>query len=857
MRTQDLGESQRVGARACRCDGRRAAYAQNGQTNDQATTVTGLVVTAQKREQRLQDVPVVVTVANEQLLKDAGVADIRQLSILTPGLTVTATSNESSVTARIRGVGTVGDNPGLESSVGVVVDGVYRPRNGVGFGDLGPVERIEVLKGPQGTLFGKNTSAGVINIITKEPSYTPEIDGELTTGNYGAIGSALNFQGALVPDKVAGGLYVAARRRDGFMNVETLGSGRPTDDYNQSFYTVRGQILALPNERFTGRVIADYTERNENCCTATQLYVGTQASGPRARGLLINDLVPGSLDLTSTPFDRLAYSNRSTAQHTRDYGLSGEINYDLGGGLMLTSLTAVRGWRLRNGQDLDFTAADLIYRPDDGTTSTAFDQYSQELRLAGQNGKLTWLAGAFYAREDLDSNLALRYGKDFYNYFDYGVLGGAPALLGLTPGTIHQTDAGSLDTHRQKDTSFALFTNNDYAFTDKLTGTLGLRYTSDRKNVVSTFQTTGGSCQQAEPAYNTLVSLAGAEKAGAIVGGLCVPFMNQDYDALGPITQSSNESEVTGTAKLAYRFNPQAMAYGSYSRGYKAGGFNLDRKSVVCPPVGTPTDGSVFIPDACLTSGGALANTHAYPDFAVDPNTYFAPETVNSFEIGAKTQWLDDSLSVNGAVFYQTFQDFQLNTFVGTQFIVESLPKVISKGADLDVLWITPMTGLRLQGGVTYDDTTISTFTASDLSDPSRFSALSNLPGQTLSFAPKWSGSIAATYERPISETLMFRGNITAKTNSKYNTGSDLHAVKEQPAFTLVNARVGIGSQDERWTLELWGENIFNQDYIQVAFNGPFQVASGPAAVSDPQSVYDAFLGAPRTFGVTLRTKLK
>ena len=134
-------------------------------------TVDTVVVTAQKRTQALQDVPIVVNVASGQQLRDQGVKDIKDLQLLTPGLTVTSTSSEVVTTARIRGVGTVGDNPGLESSVGVAIDGVYRPRNGVSFGDLGEVERIEVLKGPQGTLFGKSTSAGVINVITKGPSF--------------------------------------------------------------------------------------------------------------------------------------------------------------------------------------------------------------------------------------------------------------------------------------------------------------------------------------------------------------------------------------------------------------------------------------------------------------------------------------------------------------------------------------------------------------------------------------------------------------------------------------------------------------------------------------------------------------
>src|SRR3989338_9371055 len=185
-----------------------AAYAQDAAEQN---SVDAIIITATKREQSLQDVPVVVTAVSGQLMQDAGVKDIKDLTILTPGLTVTSTSNETVTTARIRGVGTVGDNPGLESSVGVVIDGVYRPRNGVGFGDLGEMERIEVLKGPQGTLFGKNTSAGVINVMTKEPEFGFGANGELTFGNYNAKGAAASVTGPLYEDKLAGRLYVAAR----------------------------------------------------------------------------------------------------------------------------------------------------------------------------------------------------------------------------------------------------------------------------------------------------------------------------------------------------------------------------------------------------------------------------------------------------------------------------------------------------------------------------------------------------------------------------------------------------------------------------------------------------------------------
>src|SRR5690554_1933479 len=178
------------------------AHAQEAQPaaderDEQPTTLATMMVTAQKREEALQDVPIVVNVLPEQLLLDTGVRDIKDMQVLVPGLTVTSTQSAAQTTARIRGIGTVGDNPGLESSVGIVIDGVYRARNSVAFGDLGELERIEVLKGPQGTVFGKNTSAGVINVITRRPSYSQSAEAEITAGNYGAMGVSGAYNDAL------------------------------------------------------------------------------------------------------------------------------------------------------------------------------------------------------------------------------------------------------------------------------------------------------------------------------------------------------------------------------------------------------------------------------------------------------------------------------------------------------------------------------------------------------------------------------------------------------------------------------------------------------------------------------------
>ena len=789
---------------------------------DQPASVDEIIVTAQKREQSLQDVPVVVMSVSGALAREAGVRDIRELSILTPGLTVTATSNETFVTARVRGVGTVGDNPGLESSVGVVIDGVYRPRNGVAFGDLGEVERIEVLKGPQGTLFGKNTSAGVINILTAQPTREVEAESEFTAGSHGQLGFTGSLSGPLA-EGVQGRLFAAGRQREGFQDI-VLGDGpRGEDtDNDQNFYTLRGQLAWQPAEGLDLRLIGDLTRRNEACCVGVQLFVG---QSPAGRARMVEAVRPGSLDPTGTPFDRQGYADRSTDQRVADEGLSLEANWRLVPAITLTSITAWRDWKVEVGQDSDFTAADLVYRPDNGDNFTRFRQWSQELRAAGEAGPVSWLIGGFYAEEDLDTRSILRFGRDYYAYYAGRVLGGVPALIGLTPGTILQPGAGQDDRHSQANRTWALFTNNSLQIGEQFELTAGLRYTVDRKRVSSDYGTAGASCDQAEAGFGALTAALGAATANAIAGGLCINGQNNDFDDLGVVRQSRRESAWSGSLKAAWRPRAGMMAYASFARGYKAGGYNLDRE-------------------------GRVVATAAAPNWTADPDTRFAREMVDSWELGAKTAWLDRSLLVNLTAFHQTYEDFQLNTFAGTAFKVETLPKVTSRGLDADFVWLAPVDGLTLQGGITYADTEIGRFTAADLREPANFNSLRRLPGGRLSFAPLWSASLAGTYERDLGG-LTLRSTLSGKFTSSYNTGSDLHPVKVQDDLLLLNARVGLGAPDESWRLELWSNNLTDQNYIQVGFNGPYQVNEN----DDSVSVYGAFLGAPRTTGVTLRLR--
>jgi outer membrane receptor protein involved in Fe transport len=806
----------------------RAQQAQQAQPAQQATSqpaLTEIIVTAQKREQNIQDVPISVIAFSAQQLKDGGVTDIKNLQNLTPGLTVTSTTSENVTTARIRGIGTVGDNPGLESSVGVVIDGVYRPRNGVGFGNLGEIEQIEILEGPQGELFGKNNDAGVINITTKKPSTTFGVTAEATAGNFNDREISASVTGP-VGDISAARFYVGYQRRDGFLDINT-GLGPNTSDTtdNRNMYTMRGQYLITPSDTVNFLLIADYSKRNESCCGAVQT-----ADGPFSGIISALGSVPelgGQPGVTAiatpplSPASRQAYANQPVGQQIRDMGVSGELNWDLGFG-KFTSITAWRDNTLVAGNDVDYTGIDIVQEPTNEGNQTDFKQVSEELRLAGKSGPLDWLVGGFFSNEILTYNTAIYAGNDFGLYV--GGLGsafatGAPNFATIPQGTFQPGVSGEQDFYHEGSKSYAFFTDETYNITQGLDLTAGLRYTASKKTADSNYVDPDGGLGCAS-------LLASGTSNPFILGYGCStvfnPFFAPRIGSTAPLTtnQSLSEGNVSGTVKLSYRFSDDLMTYISWANGYKAGGFNLAR---VTAPTGAE---------------GALT-----PNF----DTQFPRETVESYEIGIKSLLFDKTLRLNASVFDQQYTNFQFNTFTGIQFVVTSLRKVESKGAEVDTTWATPVSGLTLSAGVTWAFTNINEFGADSLPlfAPNDTSATTlNRLNDRLSFAPLWSGVSSATYTVPFSSSLEFHTSVSEKYDSSYNTGSDLDPRKIQGAYGLLDARIGLGAPDGKWTVDFWGANLTNKFYYQVAFDAPFQY-----------NQIDAFVGDPRTWGVTVRVK--
>ncbi|HLU91093.1 MAG TPA: TonB-dependent receptor [Pedomonas sp.] len=874
------------------------AWAQTaGPAADQAATAAvndynTIIVTATRRAQALSEVPVAVSAVSAESLERSGVSDIRQLNQLAPSLLVSSTTSDASTSARIRGIGTVGDNAGLESSVAVFIDGVYRVRNGAGLTELGDIERIEVLRGPQGTLFGRNASAGLINVITKKPGFDVGAAAEATYGNYNYLRLAGHVTGPLVADTLAARFDAVYSKRDGFL--EDPETGFEMNDRDR--YLLRGQMLFTPNDNLEMRLIADYAKTDEHCCGATfqptvETFVdpdtGQVATRPNPFVPLMESL-GGRYNFNTFDREIAVTEGREPRSPTRDWGLSLQADWDLGAA-SLTSITAYRDYRSQLYGDTDFTNVDILYR--DPGSGRHFKTFSQELRLQGHalDDRLDWLVGGYFADESLEVIDRLKFGSDYGQFATCRLLPEAVRILGVPGCRVPQTTAiisGLSGAHganiiegldlleamnnvgddnslfKQDSQNWALFTHNVYSITDKLSLTLGVRYTEETKKVRAEFENSNTFCPNIKQALAPVFGDPAANPtAQALAGGLvalgCQGGSTAELNGLELATKRKDK-EWTGTGVLSYQFDRNLMTYASYAKGYKAGGFNLDRSALGRP-------------------GATLTNDAA-------ENIKFDPEKVDSYEIGLK--YSGGSFSLNVAAFRQLFKNFQLNTFNGQFYFVQTIngcsddlggadrdasaltgacdadnvrAGVLSKGVEVEAV-AYPTHDITVSAGLTLTDTKYRNNLVGGASGVPLDPVLFLLPGQRLSNAPKYvvTGSVAYT-------PLIGNSGMSAlfyadfRHASDYNTGSDLFPEKAQDGYTVVNARVGLYGAERRWGLELWAQNLFNVNYKQVGFNAPFQGSNSAAQAEafgvEATQMFTNFLAEPRTYGLTFKVR--
>ncbi len=854
-----------------------------------------IIVTATRRAQALSDVPIAVSAIGEAQLLNSGATDLRSLNQLAPSLLVSGATAQVNFTARIRGVGTVGENPGIESSVALFIDGVYRSRTGTGLGDLGEIERVEVLRGPQGTLFGRNASAGLISVTTKQPQFDTEFAGAVTYGNYDNIRLEGMANTQLVQDRLAVRLEGLYHKRDGF--IEDTLTDRSFNDRDR--WMLRGQVRWEPTETLSVRLIGDYMQADEQCCAAT--VQSPRGLARDASGQVIvtpNPLVPiitalGARIPFGAEYQVAVTPSRDYRADTKDWGVSGEVNWDLGWG-NLTSITAWRDFKNVQAQDPDFENLDIWYREG---LKRRFKTFTQEVRLQGQlfDNRLDWLVGGYYAHEKLRTEDNIRFGADIERFGDCLIVAAiAPTSLNPTlprcttlPATVWPGYAGlaaAFGTPRLPGTgvgdgTFFDHTSRNYAFfthnvidivPDRLSLTLGGRYTNERKEIDAAFNMTNTLCAALR---NAASAAAGVPCA---INGTAGPGIS----ATDP-NRVRSEDEFTGTVVLSWKPVRDLMLYGSWARGYKAGGFNLDTSAldIVCnPAAGTPAQQA-----ACAAQLARPANTvgNARPE-AID--LQFAAETVQSIELGAKFTGPD--FSVNLALFRSAFSNFQLNTFNGVNFEVTNTagcrddlngadrdpsattgacapdrlkPGVVAKGVEVEA-FVSPVEDLSITTGLTYADTRYADNLVGTDGRPLS-PVLFQLPGRQISNAPPLTVTGSLTWNPPIGDSGL-RGlfYVDYRMQSDTNTGSDLDLEKVQDSFIVVNARIGVQGRDRRWSLEFWAQNLFDTYYQQIAADMPLHgsgtfrgVADGRIATSN--ALFLNFPGEPRTFGVTGRVR--
>ena len=841
-----------------------AAYAQTAQSSDDSGDEP-IIVTATLRAMDVQDIPLAVTAVAPEALERQGVNDIKNLASISPSINIQSSQTETQGTSiKIRGVGTTGNNTGLESSVGVFIDGVYQSRPGVALGDLVDIERLEILRGPQGTLFGRNTSAGALNVSTKRPSLsTTEGFVNASYGNY----NFMNLQGGVslpVVQDVAGvRLSGTWRKRDGYLKSPT---GAESNDRDR--YMLRGQLYIEPNADVSIRLLADYAKTDEHCCEAVIVRDTALASSAAFNGLASDGVDQFGL----SALKNLSINGGPYLNGSKQWGASAELKWDLGGA-KVTSVTAYRKFDSSSTTVGGFTSNDTYTVGNGAPTSRAgilpagdhIKTFTQELRLQGTafNDHVDWLVGGFYSSEKIRADQTMTLNADFQktgSAFNFGTtaLGPNPVftLTALGNAGVPVNANGNYAENRflQDASSWSVFTHNVISFTDKLSLTLGARYVNETKDGAynQLAATTASACQAS---VNGLLS--GAFTRAGVPGNVqtgtyginCFPFAASTNltapAALGgglasawlPLprqwAQKFKDDEITYTGQLGYKANEDLLIYAGYSHGFKSGGFNLD-----------PTS-------ATLQNSGAITTGQTTTRVYADPS--FKSEKVNQIEVGVKAT-LFGSIKANLALFDMKMSDFQVLEFTGVQFLTFNVNSARSTGAELE-LFGKLSNHIAANVSATYANARYPGNCADGVAPAGRPSTL-RLCGQDLTNAPKFAGVVGMTYDGPLNDSgwnLLVNGNVnysdsrTTRTIDTDTNGLPVPLAQQENYFKM-NARIGLTTPDERYTFELWGTNLTNEITRGITANTPLRGAAGDRSLI-------GFVEEPRMYGMTVRAK--
>ena len=748
-------------ASACAAHAAAGATARAGSATQSALELDEVIVTARRREENLQSVPAAVSVLGGDLLDVTRTVNAQQASQLVPALYYNS-ANPRNTAYTIRGLGSntlsiSSANDGIEPGVGFYVDQVYHGRPATAAFDFTDIERIEVLRGPQGTLFGKNTTAGAIQIVSREPTFEPEARAEASFGTNGYLQPRASFAGPL-SESVAGRIAAQITRRDG--TIDNVRTGESLNDLNN--VAVRGQLLARPVDGLKLRLIADVSDLDAACCTQAYLRVGQSLrSASRQFPALAAGL--GYLPPSRDVFDRLTDIDASLHVDTRDGGVALLADWDTGHGT-LTSVSAWRYWDWDVANDRDYTGVpvQLVQR-----IPSRQDQYSEELRLASSgDGQWNYVGGLYFFTQRIDGSPTSIYGPAAA----YWLLSPANFTVPIPPNLLD--GYAQLGSSHFVMKSYAAFGEVNRRFTRRLTGTVGLRYTYEDKHGRYATQVSGGL---------DLAPLPAATAAELNRAKLSI-FRPQSY---APADLGGN---VSGRFNLCWQFTDGLFGYASYAHGFKSGGLNM---------------------------AGLALDAQNQPALAT---AKIRDETNDTAELGLKSTLFHGRATLNVAAYRTVVDDYQANIVSSAETAAirsypSNVPQVSVRGGELDLSALL-LPGLTLRASAAYASGRNSDYPSGPcpLEAQTAATGACNLTGAPLAGLSRWVGSFGADYRRALGAGHALV-HFDASSRSAYNSDTSNSVYTNISGYTVVNASVGY-QFNEHWQVELFARNLFDKDYL-------------------------------------------
>ncbi|MFT4823718.1 MAG: iron complex outermembrane receptor protein [Halioglobus sp.] len=752
-----------------------------------------VIVTANRHAQNLQEVAISVTAFTADFFQDTGVTDLAGLEQYTPNLKITPGADSRSTSIRIRGIGSVGSNSGIDPSVGMFIDGVYQGRAGMSIGDLIDIERVEILRGPQGTLYGKNTAAGAISIITLKPAPEFEAQAEITYAN----DNRKEFRGMV---NLPLGDSDDAVRLTGFsVNSDHLYdntfTGEGLNDANK--WGVKSRFLFDTDSAGEWLITLDYSKEDTDCCGFAAIdYEGfstlnspitNNPSAAFSEQLGLN--AQGTPILQYTAFeDSEGFSPPPADPFSDDYWFDGEIsnkvtvggvalewNYDLDNDATLTLINAWRNYTSDSTYDGDFTGYNAVR----GSTDVELDQYSSELRYHVNSGDTFETQLGLYA-----------YYSEFNSIGTFNMQ--EPLVRNIGIAFFYPEGSLNTDDNLYTTTSMAAFGQFTWNITDKFSATLGLRYTYEKK-----------------------------EREGSqITEGLNPGFPAIDIPPVaGPdvfYDDKRSDTDVSPSLNLRYFINPDLMTYASVSRGFKSGGFNQRRE-------------------------------------VVGSNGEFDEEIATNYELGWKGNWLDRRLQINGTFYFINYDDFQSQGFDGSSIKVTNAGVLQSYGTEIEITYL-PTENLLLGSSIGYTKAEYDKFENGQCTveeafeefyivngaqggSPGTFaSCRRDLAGKPLDNAPEWNLSSYAQYDMVITDSLVGIARLEHSYIDSYFLDSDLDPNLENDAVNLVNLRLTLTTPENDWEVAIWGRNLLGEEYYALGLDIP--TLGGYTGIVAPDTTY-------------------